>query len=298
MAHGGDAGRPAPTMLQMMGASGVAACVAEVATIPIDTAKVRLQIQAGRSGGVYTGLFQTVARIAVDESPASLWKGVSAGLARQIVYAPLRIGLYGPTRDWIGQGDTGLATRIAAGLATGCIGISVANPVDLIKIRLQAQGRLPPGTPPRYAGMTDAVRQIARTEGVAGFWTGILPNIARNSIINAAELATYDQFKSMALETSYFKDDVVTHVVCALAAGFSATVVGSPVDVIKTRVMNSTTGADGVKLYDGALDCALKIARNEGVLAFYKGFVANYARIGSWNLVMFLTMEQIRLRVF
>lgn len=61
--------------------------------------------------------------------------------------------------------------------------------------------------------MTDAVRQIARTEGVAGFWTGILPNIARNSIINAAELATYDQFKSMALETSYFKDDVVTHVV-------------------------------------------------------------------------------------
>lgn len=31
--------------------------------------------QAGRSGGVYTGLFQTVARIAVDESPASLWKG-------------------------------------------------------------------------------------------------------------------------------------------------------------------------------------------------------------------------------
>lgn len=42
----------------------------------------------------------------------------------------------------------------------------------------------------------------------------------------------------------------------------------------------------------------VQIARNEGVLAFYKGFVANYARIGSWNLVMFLTMEQIRLRVF
>ena len=36
---------------------------------------------------------------------------------------------------------------------------------------------------------------IARTEGFAGLWTGVGPNISRNALINAAELASYDQVR-------------------------------------------------------------------------------------------------------
>jgi len=32
-----------------------------------------------------------------------------------------------------------------------------------------------------------------REEGVANLWRGVGPNVARNAIINAAELASYDQ---------------------------------------------------------------------------------------------------------
>jgi hypothetical protein len=31
-------------------------------------------------------------------------------------------------------------------------------------------------------------------------------------------------------------------------------------------------------------------------LAFYNGFIPNFARLGSWNVVMFLTLEQVRMR--
>jgi solute carrier family 25 uncoupling protein 8/9 len=34
-------------------------------------------------------------------------------------------------------------------------------------------------------------------EGVRALWTGLGPNIARNGIINAAELASYDQVKQV-----------------------------------------------------------------------------------------------------
>ena len=34
-------------------------------------------------------------------------------------------------------------------------------------------------------------------EGVAALWTGLGPNVARNAIINAAELASYDQVKQV-----------------------------------------------------------------------------------------------------
>lgn len=38
-------------------------------------------------------------------------------------------------------------------------------------------------------------------EGVGALWTGIGPNIARNGIINAAELASYDQVKQVMKKT-------------------------------------------------------------------------------------------------
>ena len=38
-------------------------------------------------------------------------------------------------------------------------------------------------------------------EGMLGLWKGLGPNIARNAIINAAELASYDQIKVSLLAT-------------------------------------------------------------------------------------------------
>ena len=32
----------------------------------------------------------------------------------------------------------------------------------------------------------------------------------------------------------------------------------------------------------------------EGPMAFYKGFIPNFGRIGSWNVAMFLSFEQIK----
>ncbi len=109
-----------------------------------------------------------------------------------------------------------------------------------MKIRLQAEGRLPPGTPKRYNGSIDAYSKIIKNEGIKGLWAGLIPNIMRNSIMNAAELASYDQIKSSLL--FYFPklnpDMKSIHFICGLAAGFIAVLIASPVDVIKTRVMN------------------------------------------------------------
>jgi len=72
-------------------------------------------------------------------------------------------------------------------------------------------------------------------------------------------------------------------------AGFNACVVGSPVDVVKTRVMNAAPG-----VYSGPADCFMKLAKNEGITAFYKGFIPNVGRLAGWNAVMFLTLEQVK----
>eukprot|EP00262_Sarcandra_glabra_P003100 TRINITY_DN1357_c0_g1_i1.p1 TRINITY_DN1357_c0_g1~~TRINITY_DN1357_c0_g1_i1.p1 ORF type:complete len:306 (+),score=43.91 TRINITY_DN1357_c0_g1_i1:285-1202(+) len=277
--------------------SAFAACVAEICTIPLDTAKVRLQLQKKAASGdgaalpKYRGLLGTVATIAKEEGLSALWKGIVPGLHPQCLFGGLRIGLYEPVKSfYCGSdfvGDVPLTKKILAGLTTGALAITVANPTDLVKVRLQSEGKLPPGVPRRYSGALNAYYTIIKQEGLGALWTGLGPNIARNAIINAAELASYDQVKQTILKIPGFSDNIFTHLLAGLGAGFVAVCIGSPVDVVKSRMMGDSS-------YKSTLDCFIKTLKNEGPLAFYKGFIPNFGRLGSWNVIMFLTLEQAK----
>ncbi|KAK9727158.1 hypothetical protein RND81_05G262500 [Saponaria officinalis] len=279
--------------------SAFAACFAEFCTLPLDTAKVRLQLQKkapteeGGGGGPakYRGMFGTIKTIAREEGLPSLWKGVIPGLHRQFLYGGLRISLYDPFKIFfVGAflvGDIPIFQKILAALLTGAIAILVANPTDLVKVRLQAEGKLPPGVPRRYSGALNAYSSIIRQEGLWALWTGLGPNIARNAIVNAAELASYDHVKLTILAIPGFTDNALTHMLAGLGAGFFAVCIGSPVDVVKSRMMGDST-------YKNTVDCFFKTLKNEGPLAFYKGFLPNFGRLGSWNVIMFLMLEQVK----
>ncbi len=167
----------------------------------------------------------------------------------------------------------------------------MANPTDLVKVRMQSEGRLAAGQRPRYAGVMDAYRTIVRAEGVAGLWTGLGPAIARNSVINATELASYEQCKE-ALLARGAADGLPVHVAAGVGAGAMATLIGNPVDVVKTRVMSS--GTPGAQVYAGALDCLVRTARQEGLGAFYQGVAPQFFRLTGWSVVMFVTLEQLK----
>lgn len=143
----------------------------------------------------------TIKTITAEEGPRALFSGLAPGLQRQFVFAGLRIGLYVPIRNLIcgpikpGENPT-LLQKIAAGMCTGALGISIANPTDLVKVRMQGQGRLPPEERP-YSSSIDCYAKTVKTDGVKGLWVGVGPNMMRNSVINAAELASYDQFKQL-----------------------------------------------------------------------------------------------------
>lgn len=95
---------------------------------------------------------------------------------------------------------------------------------------------------------------------------GTLPNVTRNAVVNACELVSYDLIKQFIIRKKMLSDTMPCHFVSAFGAGFCTTVVASPVDVVKTRFMNSTKGQ-----YKGAIDCAMRMFREGGAMAFYKG---------------------------
>jgi len=285
--------------------AGSAACVADLITFPLDTAKVRLQVQGETltnvdtlktvaGGKNYAGVFGTVRGIVANEGPKALYNGIVPGLQRQMAFSAIRIGAYESVKNFYRQKtncDSGIGflfVRIAAGITTGTLAIFSAQPTDVVKVRMQAEVKKL-GEKSKYKGVVDAYRTIARTEGMKGLYKGTMPNVARNCIINVGEIVVYDIVKDTILSYGILEDGISCHFSAAVTAGFTATLVASPVDVVKTRFMNSPKGR-----YKGAMSCALETAKKEGFFAFYKGFNASFSRLVSWNICLWLTYEQFK----
>ncbi|XP_035038658.1 mitochondrial brown fat uncoupling protein 1 [Hippoglossus stenolepis] len=282
-----------PPLAVKMSSAGLAACIADLFTFPLDTAKVRLQIQGEKQaveGIRYRGVFGTIATMVRTEGPRSLYNGLVAGLQRQVCFASVRIGLYDNVKNFYtgGQDNASVLIRILAGCTTGAMAVSFAQPTDVVKVRFQAQVNLD-GVARRYNGTMQAYKHIFQNEGMRGLWKGTLPNITRNALVNCTELVTYDLIKEAILKHKLLSDNLPCHFVSAFGAGFVTTVIASPVDVVKTRYMNSPQGQ-----YRSAINCSWTMMTKEGPTAFYKGFVPSFLRLGSWNVVMFVTFEQIK----
>lgn len=53
----------------------------------------------------------------------------------------------------------------------GAIAIAVANPTDLVKVRLQAESKAPVGAPRRYIGAMDAYYTIVKQVSMDNYIT-------------------------------------------------------------------------------------------------------------------------------
>lgn len=188
--------------------------------------------------------------------------------------------------------NTPIWKKITAGAISGTIGSAIANPTDLVKVRFQAIG---PGKPLRYKNTFQAFAAIVRDEGFRGLWTGVGPTVQRAAILTATQIPSYDHMKHTLINHEIMKEGVPLHIVSSFTAGFFAASTTSPVDVVKTRMMNQAKDSQGrPKVYKGITDCFVKIIKHEGIFGLYKGFIPNWMRIGPHTIVTFFVFEQLR----
>ena len=144
--------------------------IAASSTNWIDIIKVRLQLQGeGMNEKVqgrvkyYKGFIPGVIKICKEEGfKAAFTKGLPASLMREGSYSSIRLGTYETFKEVYGATDpnnTPLYKKILAGGTSGTIGSFIANPTDLVKVRMQAD-ITKPGIPPRYKNTFQAFSEI------------------------------------------------------------------------------------------------------------------------------------------
>lgn len=285
--------------------AGVSNAVAACVTNPMDVVKVRMQmdgegISAAKHSASrrYRNPGHAALRILEEESLRGLYRGLTASVVREMSYSGIRMGLYEPTKQVLGATDpkrTSLGLKIVAGATTGAVGSILANPCDLLKVRMQNVGM--PGGRAAYSSVREALREVVQDGGgLKGLWRGSLPTVQRAALLTASQVPSYDHVKHHLVDGDYMREGYLCHFLCSMVAGVVAAAVTSPVDLVKSRMMTQPVDAAtgrGLK-YSGVLDCFRCVVRQEGPLALFKGFHCQWLRIGPHTTVSLMAFEQLR----
>uniref|UniRef100_A0A1I8HTP7 TYR_PHOSPHATASE_2 domain-containing protein n=1 Tax=Macrostomum lignano TaxID=282301 RepID=A0A1I8HTP7_9PLAT len=279
-----------------VGLAGCSNLTAAVVTNPVDVVKIRLQIQgeaANRTSSArYAGFIRGLATVVRNEGLRGLYKGVVPSMMRDGGYGAIRVGLYEPVKRLFGETDPAnfsLWKKICSGAVTGVLGSAVATPTDLVKVRMQA---FESGA--RYRGTWHAFVSIYAEGGVPALYKGIGPTVARAAVVTATQVPSYDHFKHTMLSRGLLKEGLPLHFLASMFAGLMCAITTSPLDVVKTRVMNQDTVGLRGAAYSNAFSCAAAAIRTEGLTGLYKGFVPNWMRIGPHTVITFMIFEQLR----
>jgi len=155
-------------------------------------------------------------------------------------------------------------------LAAGASGVLTAfwtNPVWVIKTRMLSSGKNAPGA---YQSVWQGTRHIWTTEGLPGFYRGLVPSLFGVSH-GAIQFMAYESLKNSWSVTRGGKDRLTNTDFLTLSA-VSKMFAGSvtyPYQVVRARLQ--IYNAD--KTYNSARDVCKQVWRQEGLGGFYRGFV-------------------------
>lgn len=139
--------------------------------------------------------------------------------------------------------DSGLSPGIAylsAGLVADLVASPVYVPTEVIKTRLQLQGRhdnpfFDSGY--NYRSSLDALRTILRTEGFAALFHGYRATLYRDLPFSALQFAFYEKERDWAKSWRGSKDiGLGLEILTGMTAGGMAGTITCPLDVVKTRI--------------------------------------------------------------
>ncbi|KAL4781604.1 mitochondrial carrier domain-containing protein [Aspergillus varians] len=267
---------------------GSASCFAAAVTHPLDLVKVRLQT---RAHGAPSSMIGTFAHILRSHGAFGLYNGLSAALLRQITYSTTRFGIYEELKDRFTSPSSppGFLSLLGMACASGIIGGVVGNSADVINVRMQSDAALPHAQRRNYRHAFHGLVEMTRTEGFSSLFRGVFPNSTRAVLMTSSQLVSYDVFKRICLEKLGMSDSLGTHFTASLAAGFVATTVCSPVDVIKTRVMTASAAESEGHNIVGLLR---EITRKEGFAWAFRGWVPSFIRLGPHTIATFIFLEE------
>lgn len=271
-------------------AGGVTGGIEICITFPTEYVKTQLQLDE-RAGVAkrYKGPIDCVKVTVRDHGIRGLYRGLSVLIYGSIPKSAVRFGAFEEFKSWYAvDGVLPADKRLLCGLGAGiCEAIFAVTPMETIKVKFINDQT---SANPKYRGFFHGVSEIIKTQGIKGTYQGLTPTILKQGSNQAIRFFVVESLKE------WYKGDDHKKPVPMLVTGLFGGIAGAcsvfgntPIDVIKTRLQ----GLDAHK-YKNTLDCAVKIFKNEGLSAFYKGTVPRLSRVCLDVAITFMIYDSLK----
>eukprot|EP00249_Psilotum_nudum_P029082 c39297_g1_i1 orf=326-1261(+) len=177
----------------------LATLVQSSVTVPVEVIRQRQMVQTSGTGA-YKGSFHAATSIYRQEGLKALYRGF--GLAQMVwgpynaIYLPLWEAAKSLAVSYSRvetKEKLDLHWELASSFSSASFAAAVTNPVDIVKTRLQVQGKSNVSSCTQYSGAIDAARSILKREGLKGFTCGITSRILWIAPSSMIMFTTYDQ---------------------------------------------------------------------------------------------------------
>ncbi|GMH09035.1 hypothetical protein Nepgr_010875 [Nepenthes gracilis] len=226
---------------QFMVAGSVAGCVEHMAMFPVDTIKTRIQA-LGSCPIRFVGFRSALQSILKTDGPAGLYRGIAAmGLGAGPAHAVYFSVYEFCKKAFSGGNRNNHLAHAASGVCATVTSDAIFTPMDMVKQRLQLSGG---GGVGAYRGVWDCVKRVLREEGFGAFYASYKTTVIMNAPYTAVHFATYEAAKRTLMEISpdsASDERLIVHATAGAAAGALASVVTTPLDVVKTQLQCQQT---------------------------------------------------------
>merc|ERR1712178_316184 len=262
-------------------AGGVAGAVAKTATAPIERVKLLIQTQDANpkilSGEVprYTGIFNCFTRVSSEQGMAAFWRGNTVNVIRYFPTQAFNFAFKDTIKALFPKYNSKtefwkfFAANMASGGLAGAGSLTIVYPLDYARTRLASD--VGSGNP-QFEGLADCLVKTMKSGGFFSMYAGF------GVFDTLKELNPWKKDKGVIGLVSKFAIAQTT----AIIAGF----ISYPFDTVRRRLQMQAEKPKEQWLYNGTLDCAVKIIKDEGVGAMFKGFAANVLRTLGGALVL------------
>jgi len=261
--------------------SGIAAGISKTAAAPIERVKLLVQnqdemIKQGRLDKPYSGVIDCTKRTLASEGVGPFWRGNLANVLRYFPTQALNFAFKDSIKAAIAVPKDAsygkkLAGNVASGGCAGSLSLTVVYSLDFARTRLANDAKGKDGKR-QYNGLIDVYKKTLASDGIGGLYRGFVISCVGIFIYRGLYFGLYDTLRPMVLGDK-------PGLLASFLLGWAVTVVSGlasyPIDTVRRRMMMTSGGA--VK-YNGSIDCAQQILKNEGFMSLMKGAGANVLR--------------------
>ena len=188
--------------------------------------------------------------------------------------------------------NPGLKSELISGVLAGGAQTLIICPVELIKTKLQVQGRgILNRDVPNFKGPLEIVTKMVREEGIFSLYKGMGATLVRDLPAFGVYFGLYySLMKYLTPEGKTAEDISPLQIMFAGGlTGVASWVYSYPSDVIKSKVQAEGFAPNG--RYMGYLHCIRTSIREEGYLVFTRGITVCLSRAFPVNAATFAAVE-------